>query len=518
LLHLYTCGLVIVIILFTLGLTRSKGAILGLLFAAAVFFAFLVFGNRIKSFNKIILIACLLLVIAGGCFIVWYGLTHSQLPGGNSMLVRWQYWNASAKMYADHPFAGVGPGNFKNFYSYYKPPEALEAIADAHNFPLSILTQYGPLGLVGFLAMIFIPLWRAIPSSNIENRESKVDKPSFRTLSATYLIIISIAMLLIRPLFMRETPENAFEVMYVIFNLYIAPIAAFIIGFWLLTAESKTPATSYRLQGQYISCALFCALSGVMLHNLIDYAIFEPPVFTIFCAIIACLIAIDSQQNNRKVFALKTAPAIRILMGITVFAFYGVYLKYALTPAVKSTISIRLAHSAISNGLYEQTHNFLNAATESDRLDPTASYINGRLYLQHHYETGQRQPDFLKKAEKCFLEAISRDHANFKNYEKLSIVYDLLGQYKEAYDWGREATKRYPGSGRIQFQLAQIAEKMNKTDDAIAHYKNAIDIEDSFRRQFRIMYPDREMVSRLGEEKYLFAKQRLKYLTDQPNP
>ncbi len=60
---------------------------------------------------------------------------------------------------------------------------------------------------------------------------------------------------------------------------------------------------------------------------------------------------------------------------------------------------------------------------------------------------------------------------------------------------------------------------LGKTDVAIKQYEEAIDIEDKYRAQFREMYPERkEIVSRLGEEKYQFAKQRLKFLTGQSTP
>jgi len=453
--NLYRCGAVIMFILFALVLTKSKGAILGFLFAAALFVMFLLFGTRLKALNKIILIACLLIFIASGCFVVWYGMTHDRMPGGNSMLVRWQYWNASAKMYTENPLTGVGPGNFKIFYPHYKPAGALESVADPHNFPLSILTQYGPLGLVGFLMMIFAPLWKINPSSGNQNQESKIERESFKTLTVTFLIIISAAMLLIRPLFMRASPKNAVEVLYMIFNLYIAPIAAFIIGFWLLVAESETAAISYRLKDKYISYALFCAVSGVMLHNLIDFAIFEPPVFTAFWALIACLIATDARQNKRKLYVLKTAPAVNVLMGIIILTANCVFYAYVLAPVVKSTVANREVQRAISNGQTELTHILLTDSAEYDQLDPTALNMNGCLYLQHYFETNGKQPKLLEKAK-----------------------------------------------------------KLSQTDDAIAHYKKAIEIEDSFRKQFKTMYPEWETISRLGEDKYQLAIKNLKKLSN----
>jgi O-antigen ligase len=157
------------------------------------------------------------------------------------MLVRWQYWQASAKMFADHPLTGVGPGNFASFYTRYKPAAALESVADPHNFPLSILTQYGPLGLIGFLVMIFIPLWKALsPAAASPLPRIDQPQPAFRTLALTLLIIISLALLFVRPLLMPPPPADTIEVViYLILTLYITPAAVFFIAFLLLPSLYK---------------------------------------------------------------------------------------------------------------------------------------------------------------------------------------------------------------------------------------------------------------------------------------
>ena len=122
----------------------------------------------------------------------------------------------------------------------------------------------------------------------------------------------------------------------------------------------------------------------------------------------------------------------------------------------------------------------------------------------------------LKKAEECFRQTIERNKEDYKNYEKLSTVYELLGQNQQAYDWCLKATQLYPGSGRLRFKSAQIAERLGKTDTAIEKYKKAIEIEDKYRRQFQIIYPERkEIVSRLGKEKYQFATERMNGLKKQ---
>jgi len=523
--YLLTGGMVMIINICGLILTRSKGAIIASLFAAILFITYLYLGNWLKSHKKIIMIVCLLLVILCGWLVISYGLKHNRLPGGSGMLVRWQYWHASAKIYADHPLTGVGPGNFTHFYPRYKPAEALESVADPHNFLLNILTQYGPIGLAGFLAMILIPLWRVIfPTHIIEDRRQKTEDRRQKTI--IFLIVISAALLLIRPMILSEPTADTPELMiFIILTMYIAPVLTFIIGFLLLsTPLSKNLKSEIRNPKLYLSI-LWCAILGVLLHNLIDYAIFEPGVYTTFWAIMACLIAIDNQQNQRPPIALKANLLTKAIAAVVTLVVIGVYISFVWLPVSKSTAKIKNAYSALSAGQFIQAHDYLTAAAEEDLLNATSLNLNGRLYLQHYSQTtvpaspqmqaGEKQLILLKKAEQCFRLAIDRNKANFKNYEKLSTVYELLGQTQEAYNWCFKAVQLYPNAGRLRFKLAKLAEQLSKTDIAIEQYRKTIEIEDSFRRQFKIMYPGRkEIVSRLGEEKYQFAIKKVKELSE----
>jgi len=90
---------------------------------------------------------------------------------------------------------------------------------------------------------------------------------------------------------------------------------------------------------------------------------------------------------------------------------------------------------------------------------------------------------------------------------------------EKAFDAAREAVERYPGCGRLRVELGKTAEMLQRTQIAVEQYKKAVEIEDSYRRQFRIIYPEREeIVSRIGEENYLFTKDRLKALTREESP
>lgn len=73
-----------------------------------------------------------------------------------SLGYRWQYWQATTQMIADHPWLGVGPGNFGDHYTRYKLATASEEITDPHNFLLELAAT---AGLPALLAMLLVMLF-----------------------------------------------------------------------------------------------------------------------------------------------------------------------------------------------------------------------------------------------------------------------------------------------------------------------------------------------------------------------
>jgi len=521
--YLLGCGLGILAILFSLALTRSKGAMIGLFFAVTAFIVLQLIGNWLKVHKRVILLVCILLAIVGVGAIAWYGLSHGTLPGGSSMLVRWQYWHASAKMYADHPLTGVGPGNFGDYYTRYKPAAASESVADPHNFPLSILTQYGPLGLLGFMAMLLVPVWRLIaPVSTAPTVKLNPLRLTYRTQSIIFLAAVSAALLLVRPILMPETFAETLDVIiYVIVTIYVAPAAVFVIAF-VLFAGPLLEASNKKSEIHHTSTtvAIFCAVLGVALHNLIDFAIFEPGVFTTFWALMACLIAIDYNINSRPPIILKPKRFVKVLIITAAIVTCWVYLSYVFAPVAKNTTRIRQADADRLAGQFERAHKRLEKAADDDVLSASALSFNGRLYLYQYEMMLDKDRDLLMSAESCLKNAIGRNNVEFKNFERLTDVYCILAETstgQEKADWldkafkaASQSVERYPGCGRLHFKQAQIADQMGIAETAIEHYKKAIEIEDEYRAQFRQIYPERQdIVSRIDNKSYEDAKERV---------
>jgi hypothetical protein len=511
------CGIGAGVVIFGFVITQSKGAIAASLISAAMLGMYILFGDWLKAHKRAILILCLLLFIGGASIVVWYGLRHGRMPGGNSMLVRWQYWVGAFKMYIEHPLRGIGGGNFTYFYTHYKAAGALEAVADPHNSLLSILSQYGPLGLVGFLAMFFLPLWKVTSSVGVRlSSESRVPDSALGKGAAVLLIVISVFLLLSRPILIPFTADESIGVTaYLSFTLYAVPVIALAVGFFLLTMNGNTDEIN---SAHITSAAMFCGVMGVLIHSLIDFAIFEPGVFTAFWAITACLIALDDEKKQRAQLVLKSVPAVKMIaLAAGVVLIWG-YFTYAFIPVVKTSAKIQRAMRE-SDG----AHRLLEQAAEADKLDAAALRLNGKLYLQQYIESGFREQGLLEKAKECYLGATERNEANFKNYENLSTVYHLLAdrasgetkknQLNKAFVSSERAVEFYPGLGRLRIASAKFAEQSGRLEYASEQYQKAIEIEDAYRKQFRIMYPGREIFSRLGEDNYNFALKQIEKLS-----
>lgn len=75
--------------------------------------------------------------------------------GEQSVLFRWYYTTASARIVAEHPLTGVGPAAFKDAYVLAKTPRSPEDVASPHSAPWDWLATLGVSGL-GLVALLLL--------------------------------------------------------------------------------------------------------------------------------------------------------------------------------------------------------------------------------------------------------------------------------------------------------------------------------------------------------------------------
>ena len=508
------------IVLFGLLLTQSKGGIGAFMLALALLILLLAFGKTIWKRRLLFGIVLLLLIVLAGGFVIHYGTQHGRLPGGNSMLVRWQYWVSAGDMIRDHEVTGVGGGNFPDFYTRYKNPAASETVQNPHNWILSILSQYGPLGLIAFLAAVLLPLYKVFAhfcaNGHLPGYLSNSERSTvwIGVLTAAALMLLFVRPLLVDAEFLYQNVDVRAAAYFV---LYLIPAGFFIAAFVLLRAASLGDTATC---GGRLNIALLCGLIAVLVHNLIDFAIFEPGIFGVFWLFVAIMVAQlhNTTEPSQDVLMLNAPKRLGLVGSLIIVCV--VYLTVVLFPPMRADSFFKQAMRGDMRRV-----ELIEAAIAADPLSHKTAYEAAGMFKQV-YQRQQINKDkrLLEKAFDLAHIAAARNPADFKPWRLLGQI-DVIqseqaeGEQKGKYlqmafdDLGR-AVNRYPGSGKLHYLLANIAEQLNRTDVALCHYQTAIEIEDAYRAQFRIMYPERKtVISRLGNTAYIDAKSKIEELS-----
>ena len=87
-----------------------------------------------------------------------------------SVIERIAHWQAALGMWADHPWLGVGTGNFATAYPVYNLPRWYEPLGHAHNVYLNFGAEAGLLGFVAYLVLWIACLWQAVRAAAVSNR------------------------------------------------------------------------------------------------------------------------------------------------------------------------------------------------------------------------------------------------------------------------------------------------------------------------------------------------------------
>ena len=565
-------------------LVHSKGATVAAVAGAILFVVGGRLGPWLRRHRAAVAAGGLLVVLGLAGALTVYGRRHGTLPGGRSMLIRWEYWTATARMVQDHPLAGVGGGNFRHYYPRYKADAALETVQDPHNFVLSLLSQYGPLGLLGFVLAIGIPAWRAAGRYDAPPVAGEQDGGGVALRSAAVALVAAGVVFATRPFFLMGQATQRAEVQSVtvlctVLYLYIVPAAMlgagtvlllvpfsllavvaagavvffelvesvlfdfdqvrpatvmvgaallyavplFLLGvcWWRgrspksgVTGHDETVRPAFYMWGRWV---LWCGLVTVLLAGLVDFALFEPGVYTAFWVILACAVASRAPQSGDtpSAFAWTPGPRMRkVLAGLLIVATIGVVYVAVVLP-----VQAGYLRQQVSRG--REAPALLNRAACVDPLDPSGLRDAAKLCLWRYEQTGESS--WLAPAVKTLEEALRRNPASFKDDVLLARTYRFLAQsdehpdpyYELALRYVEQAVRKYPGSAELHMDLAEIAEALGRTSLALEHYERAVEIEQAFQEHFRRMYPGRSVVSRLGAERYEMAQRRVEQLRNQ---
>jgi len=82
-----------------------------------------------------------------------------------AVIERMAHWQAAVGMFTDHPWLGVGIGNYPVAYPQYAVGRWLDPLGHAHNYYLNIAAEAGLVGLGAYLLLFgacFVVAWRTV--------------------------------------------------------------------------------------------------------------------------------------------------------------------------------------------------------------------------------------------------------------------------------------------------------------------------------------------------------------------
>lgn len=501
----------ILLLLYGLFLCKSRGAIGAGALCLPAWITCVLWGRYLWPYRKILLIIGVLLAASITGSVTRYGLTHGRLPGPNALLVRWQYWESTARLIADHPWLGAGGGNFTIAYPQYKIPAAPEMVRDPHNFFLSIASGYGLLGAVALTTVLLGPLLKIILRLRSDEEEGRQQfTSSSLLLGSIVLLVTAFIFLWIRPVVTEGTitePNSAIRrAYYMVYYLFPAGMTVLVLGLLILAGREPIEHCACR---RSLLPALGWGLGAVLIHNLIDFAIFETAVLMALSIYLAAILALDEVPSSAPLRCFS----VRFLAVLFLAAGFIGFLLIAVIPPVRAGANIQ---QALRRG--DQASHLLEQATGADSLSPQPPWLQGQWALQRYGEKLVKDPMLLEQAADGFQTAAERNPDDYRMRESLSDVYYFRAEsvsdpnektacFERAYTALQQAWRRFPGSDRIVFKLGNIAEGLGLTTEAAGWYCRAVAIEQAYRRQFQEMYPEYDLFSRLGQQRFEYAQE-----------
>jgi len=443
-------------------MTKSRTAVVGLLVAGGLYG----FVGRTGKWYRQGTIAALTVMVSGAALLglaLLTGLIDREVisESPKSLRYRLEYWSATSQVILDHPWLGVGPGNFRSHYLHHKLKGASEEILDPHNLLLDVWANGGVVAWAGLVALLIWGVrtgWRAVM---FEINSGAQSLPTTRRSEGAWAAAAGSGLIAAQQALFGGGIETR-----ILGFLIICPI----LGGWL---SSRT--------GTLRAGAIWAAWFALSIHLCGAGGIAMPVIFQLWCLLLAALVTPPHQLQAQDTPAPQPASdndsrwPIGIAVGLGALAV--VCLKTALLPNALCRSEISFARDTISTtGHRAMAEQHLLTAAKSDPLSPEP----WGLLMSLRSSGG---PEELEAAIEAGEAAISRNPENPLHYE---VLGDLLASQEpgtaetrqQAIDWYQMAAERYPNSVRIRTSLALVLDSAGQTKAAAEQASLAIELDD----------------------------------------
>ncbi len=533
----------LVLMAWCLLLTKSRTALL----ATACGIAVLIGGRLLASlklshstlqwFRRVI--ACLAIgsVLSGvvvGALIQSGGLDIEVLTeSSKSASYRLQYWQATTRLVAAHPWLGVGPGNFRQHYLKYKLPEASEEIADPHNLFFDVAATGGLVSLIGLVLLLAMTFGQRVVDAREESCVKNASEPTAVRVSSPCTLGRSASPAAASSAwpfwFAGAAPLLAFSGSMVLNGewddrLLVLPCVWFCLAgvwSWLVRGTTSEPPD--------VAQWFFAAAAVLVIHLLGAGGISMPAVLQLLFCLIAFSLPqtvarpVESSEpggvsprtlhvpNPRanaarltKKVSLETMRAtvtpastpsrsfrpLRAMVLVGWAATATAFAATALVPVARSRSRLELGNRlAISRDGRSGAETAYRAACLADEWSSTPWHRRAELAYELAARDRFRSNELFEAAVKLLLDSMDRDPHNFQGPRTLGNWWLARWQVtlqaddaRQALVWLRRAREFYPTNAALLAEQSQAATAAKEFAEALSAAHRALEQEELNRR------------------------------------
>lgn len=256
--------------------------------------ALLVMGWRLRGWmagrRKMVFAAGVGVFVLGWAAVIGHGLYHGSLVT-RTLTFRWHYWVGAAAMAKAHALLGVGWHNFSEYYLQYRLPAAPEEVRDPHNLFVRFAAELGAVGLVLGVGWLLRTAWEitrpALPTVEDAPQWEAPQEPLKAVSPLMGIAVIATVVTTVVAIDFGQDPMHVLTEMMrrAMYGLLLVGTAV------VLTAADLQHPRLERRSAEVLLLAVTCGLVVFLLHNCIDFSIFETGLFYLFVTLASAAVA-----------------------------------------------------------------------------------------------------------------------------------------------------------------------------------------------------------------------------------
>jgi O-antigen ligase len=386
------------------------------------------------------------------------------LEASKAMLYRVQYWRSTAQLISDYPLFGCGPGNFQQYYTAYKLPEASESIAEPHNFIMEIWSTAGTPALILFVAFwvcLAKQIWRG--GRNAEVTEGTTVATHLGSVRALYWGGLSgclLAMILCSSL-----EGYSLSAGLLAFGFPIAALMIVLWHTWVLTGRWPIAVPTIGLTVLFVN---LLAAGGIG-----------------FASVASTLWVLAALLNNQ----VEVAPTgkiisqrLSVVIALIALIILGAFAKVGYLPQLSRETLLAGGDTRRMEGQPAAALAAFTAATEADPYSPDGWERLADLAHQAWLETGEQRyyQTFINASEEMLARNRRSSSAQFQVGRWWLAAYRRLGkpQYiEQTLAHYRIAVQRYPNYNLGRAELAWALHLSGEDEEAAREAAEALKLD-----------------------------------------